>query len=88
MLLDADLTVPLVSLVIVSLVLSYIHSRLFSQASLPDGLPWIGAEGHALSRARAMLLSIIKTRQFLEEGYYKVRFLSCPTPQNEPCQTN
>ena len=76
MLLNADLTVPLVSLAVVSLVLSYIHSRLFSQASLPDGLPWIGAEGHALSRARAMLLSIVKTRQLLEEGYYKVRFLS------------
>ena len=78
MLLSADLTVPVVSLVAVSLVLFYIHSRLFSKASLPDGLPWVGAEGHALSRARAMLLSIVKTRQFLEEGYYKVSLLlSC-----------
>ncbi|KAI9769616.1 MAG: hypothetical protein M1839_003618 [Geoglossum umbratile] len=85
MLLNADLTVPLVSFVLVSLALFYIHSRLFSQASLPDGLPWIGAEGTAFSRARAVLLSVVKTRQFLEEGYYKV-YISFPV--SHPKQKN
>ncbi|KAH0564835.1 hypothetical protein GP486_001771 [Trichoglossum hirsutum] len=78
MLLDADLTVLLFGLVVVSLVLSHIHSRLFSRASLPDELPWVGAKGSALSRAKAVLLSVVKTRQYLEEGYYKY------SKQNKP----
>lgn len=54
----------------------YIYQRLFSSGSLPDVLPWVGADDHGglFSRARATLRSVTNTREMLQEGHYKVNY--------------
>jgi hypothetical protein len=48
--------------------------RLFSTASLPDSLPWVGkGDGvELLAQARANFLSFFNLRELLDEGYNKV----------------
>ncbi|KAK7968923.1 hypothetical protein PG988_007996 [Apiospora saccharicola] len=55
------------------IVLANIVRRLFSRASLPPSLPWVGTGPHSgpLSRARANLKSFFGLKQMLDEGYYK-----------------
>ncbi|KAK8035777.1 hypothetical protein PG991_001850 [Apiospora marii] len=55
------------------IVLANIVRRLFSRASLPPSLPWVGTGLHSgpLSRARANLKSFFGLKTLLDEGYYK-----------------
>lgn len=48
--------------------------RLFSSASLPSSLPWVGtgADNGPLGRARANLTSFFSLKSLLDEGYHKV----------------
>ncbi|TRX92552.1 hypothetical protein FHL15_006479 [Xylaria flabelliformis] len=52
--------------------LNLIH-RLFSKASLPSSLPWVGVGEHnsSLGRARAHLTSFFHLPKLLDEGYMK-----------------
>jgi len=59
----------------------YLYLRFFTLGSIPDSFPWVGVRGDGFfSRARATWLSITKTREFLEEGYYKVRVSQFDSP--------
>ncbi|KAK8050778.1 cytochrome P450 [Apiospora phragmitis] len=55
------------------IVLINLVRRLFSRASLPPSLPWVGTGPHngPLSRAQANLKSFFGLKILLDEGYYK-----------------
>ncbi|KAI0381267.1 cytochrome P450 [Hypomontagnella monticulosa] len=75
----ADLTYTLIVTILPLLVALFLVTianlvlRLFSDASLPSTLPWIGIEGEngLCSRAKANLASILRLRELLDEGYRK-----------------
>ncbi|KAK8140140.1 hypothetical protein PG984_000206 [Apiospora sp. TS-2023a] len=66
-------SVRILAVAIPLIVLTNIVWRLFSKASLPPSLPWVGTGPHSgpLSRARANLKSIFGLKKMLDEGYYK-----------------
>ncbi|KAI1082512.1 cytochrome P450 [Whalleya microplaca] len=72
--LEASLVVLAVFLAIVSaIVIATLICRLFSDASLPANLPWVGTEQRTglLGRATANLSSVTNLRDLLDEGYNK-----------------
>jgi hypothetical protein len=52
--------------------ISYIWHRFFSSRGLPETLPWAGADGGYLSRARSTWKSFFGLREIIEDGYYRV----------------
>ena len=65
------LVVALVS--IPAIIILNLVFRLFSSASLPPSLPWVGtgADKGPLGRARANLTSFFSLKSLLDEGYHK-----------------
>ena len=57
-----------------SIIILNLVFRLFSSASLPSSLPWVGAGADTgpLGRARANLTSFFSLKSLLDEGYHKV----------------
>lgn len=57
-----------------SIIILNLVFRLFSSASLPSNLPWVGtgADNGPLGRARANLTSFFGLKSLLDEGYHKV----------------
>jgi hypothetical protein len=66
--------IPVVGLLIICF-LRYLYLRFFTRGTVPDNFPWVGVNGDGFSRSKATWLSITKTRELLEEGYYKVVIL-------------
>ncbi|KAK8095966.1 cytochrome P450 [Apiospora kogelbergensis] len=66
-------SLALVAVAIPLIVLANLVRRLFSKASLPPSLPWVGTGPHSgpLGRARANLKSFFSLKSMLDEGYYK-----------------
>ncbi|KAI1344443.1 cytochrome P450 [Xylariaceae sp. FL0016] len=54
-------------------VLAILLRRLFSDASLPSNLQWVGTENRTgpLGRAKANLSSVLNLRDLLDEGYHR-----------------
>lgn len=77
----AIVSVRILAVAIPVIVLTNIVRRLFSRASLPPSLPWVGTGPHSgpLSRARANLTSFFGLKALLDEGYYKVLHQSIPS---------
>lgn len=57
--------------------LAYVWERFFSLQGLPLSLPWAGAEGGVLSRARSTWRSFFGLRGIIQDGYYKVGYIPC-----------
>ena len=52
--------------------LAYIWCRFFSRQGLPRNLPWAGADGTYLSRAKSTWRSFFGLREVIQDGYYTV----------------
>jgi len=54
------------------LFLAYVWNRFFSRQGLPRGLPWAGADGTCLSRAKSTWRSFFGLQEVIQNGYYTV----------------
>ncbi|KAK8087840.1 P450 monooxygenase [Apiospora hydei] len=69
----AVLSLEILAVAIPLIIFANLVRRLFSRASLPPSLPWVGTGPHSgpLSRAQANLKSFFGLKTLLDEGYYK-----------------
>ncbi|KAK7941361.1 uncharacterized protein PG986_013748 [Apiospora aurea] len=69
----AVLSLEVLAVAIPLIIFTNLVRRLFSRASLPPSLPWVGTGPHSgpLSRAQANLKSFFGLKTLLDEGYYK-----------------
>ncbi|KAF1814611.1 cytochrome P450 [Eremomyces bilateralis CBS 781.70] len=64
----------LVTVICITIAVSYIFKRLFSRHGLPPSIPWAGcAEGKqgAFARAKSTLLSFFRMKDVINDGYQK-----------------
>ncbi len=67
------LSKPVVIVPLVLVVLYVIYVQLTSEHLIPKHVPWVGRRSELFSKSRANLRSFNKSRELLDDVYYKVR---------------
>lgn len=69
---------PAVVVPFLILLVYVVYVKLTSKPLLPKHVPWVGRRSELFSKSRANLRSFTKTRELLDDAYYKVRVVFAP----------